>query len=234
MKLAIVIPYYKIDYFEETIKSVAQQTDRNFMLYIGNDKSPDNPLPVIERYLRKDQYQYFEYEENYGGKDLVLQWERILDNVNEEWFQVLGDDDFIDSNFVEEFHRHCNKLSTNVNVIKVKNITCNADGNRIMNWSYYDNLASGEYNSLEFLLRKYRGSLNSSLSEHIFKTRKYKEVGFVHYPLAWHSDDMFFLQVSDLKDFYFIDSTCVYIRIFSGSITGGAFRDKRRGFEAFL
>lgn len=133
MKLAIVIPYYKIDYFEETIKSVAQQTDRNFMLYIGNDKSPDNPLPVIERYLRKDQYQYFEYEENYGGKDLVLQWERILDNVNEEWFQVLGDDDFIDSNFVEEFHRHCNKLSTNVNVIKVKNITCNADGNRIMN-----------------------------------------------------------------------------------------------------
>lgn len=48
MKLAIVIPYYKIDYFEETIKSVAQQTDRNFMLYIGNDKSPDNPLPVIE------------------------------------------------------------------------------------------------------------------------------------------------------------------------------------------
>ncbi|HFK5586651.1 TPA: glycosyltransferase [Elizabethkingia anophelis] len=235
-KLAIVIPYYKIDYFEETLKSIAGQTDKDFVLYIGNDKSVNDPLPLIEKYLLEDQYQYFDYQENYGGKNLLLQWERILENVNEEWFQILGDDDFISQDFVEEFSKHYKNITSEINVVKVKNITCDAEGSRLTNESYFENLASGTYNMLNVLLHKFRGHTNSSLSEHIFRTKKYREIGFKHYPLAWHSDDMFLLQMSNLKNFYFINSTCVYIRIFSESITGGSrYSDlKRKASELFF
>ena len=65
-KLAIVIPYYKIDFFEETLKSVAAQTDNRFTLYIGNDKSPHDPSPLIEKYFPKGNYHYYNYEDNLG------------------------------------------------------------------------------------------------------------------------------------------------------------------------
>lgn len=41
--LAIVIPYYKINYFEETLKSLSNQTDKKFKVYIGNDASENDP-----------------------------------------------------------------------------------------------------------------------------------------------------------------------------------------------
>ena len=41
--LAIVIPYYKIIFFEKTLESLAQQTDKRFRVYIGDDASPDSP-----------------------------------------------------------------------------------------------------------------------------------------------------------------------------------------------
>ena len=51
-QLAIIIPYYKIDFFEETLQSVAAQTNKNFTLYIGNDASPNSPLPLIQKYFK--------------------------------------------------------------------------------------------------------------------------------------------------------------------------------------
>ena len=118
-RLAIVIPYYKIDFFEETLQSVAAQSNRDFVLYIGNDASPDNPLPLIQKYLNSDEYQYFDYKDNLGGKNLALQWERILENVKEEWFQILGDDDVISENFVAEFYKNLPKIqSENISAIK--------------------------------------------------------------------------------------------------------------------
>jgi len=35
--LAIVIPYYKRTFFEETLQSLANQTDKRFQVYVGDD-----------------------------------------------------------------------------------------------------------------------------------------------------------------------------------------------------
>ena len=45
--LAIVIPYYKIDFFAATLDSLVHQTNTNFTVYIGNDASPTNPEELI-------------------------------------------------------------------------------------------------------------------------------------------------------------------------------------------
>ena len=47
MMLAIIIPYYKIVFFEETLKSLSEQTDKRFKVYIGDDASPENPANLI-------------------------------------------------------------------------------------------------------------------------------------------------------------------------------------------
>jgi len=51
--LAIVIPYYKLTFFEATLQSLADQTDKRFKVYIGDDASPENPSRLLERYQGK-------------------------------------------------------------------------------------------------------------------------------------------------------------------------------------
>ena len=48
--LAIVIPAYKIDFFDSALKSLSDQTNKNFTVYIGIDASKANFESVIDRY----------------------------------------------------------------------------------------------------------------------------------------------------------------------------------------
>ncbi|GGF11626.1 Glycosyl transferase family 2 [Chishuiella changwenlii] len=227
-KLAIVVPYYKIDFFEETLLSIYQQTDKRFTLYIGNDLSPNNPLQLIDKYFDKTNYQYFDYKENLGGKNLASQWERILENVTEEWFQILGDDDMIADNFVEEFYKNIEQIENQkISIVKISQ--CLIDENSIQNttFSSYQKIISTK----TFLEGKFLLSERSSLSEHIFKLSEYKEYRFKKYPLAWHSDDMAVVQLSIPHGIYFINSTHVLVRFSEKSISGDVSNDKNNNLK---
>lgn len=225
-KLAIVIPYYRINFFEETLQSVARQSNRNFTLYIGNDASQDNPKPIIEKYFSDKDYFYFDYRENLGGKNLAKQWERILESVTEEWFQILGDDDVVSENFVEEFYKNYQNF-TSVNFIKFRSTIINE--NRKVIYSKTENLSSGYYSTVQFFLKKIQNLVNSSLSEHIVRTAAYRQSPFKKYPLAWHSDDYFLLDISQKSpNFYFISEAHVTIKETSVSISGNAQHNKKK------
>ncbi len=45
--LAIVISFYKIIFFEETLQSLANQIDKRFKVCIGNDASPSDSCTRI-------------------------------------------------------------------------------------------------------------------------------------------------------------------------------------------
>lgn len=219
-QLAIVIPYYKMDFFEETLQSIAAQSKKDFVLYIGNDASPVDPLPTIQKYFKDSDLKYFDYSENLGGQNLALQWQRILENVTEDWFLILGDDDYLSDNYVEEFYASISIVERyNINVIKSRSLII--DENKKVKFDYFADEKSGMKPAPDFFLRKLEGTSNSSLSEHIFRLQKYREVGFRTYPMAWHSDDMAVLSFSDYENLYFIDSAICYVREFSNSISGG-------------
>ena len=76
--LAIVIPYYKLIFFEETLKSLSEQTNKRFRVFIGNDASPEDPSLLLEEYKDKIDFVYQIFEENLGGISLVKHWERLL------------------------------------------------------------------------------------------------------------------------------------------------------------
>lgn len=218
-KLAIVIPYYKIDFFEETIKSVASQKDKNFSLYIGNDNSPDDPLPIIKKYLKDDEYKYFYYEENLGGKNLALQWERILENITEEWFQILGDDDVIPGDFVEKAQKSIAEAENKkISVIKFSHQWIDDHNQVIQKFNYPFKIIK----STDFFLKKYNDEIKSSLSENIFKTSVYKIHKFEKLPLAWGTDDFAILTISNFKEILYINETIVNVRVFSNSISGSS------------
>ena len=61
--LAIVIPYFKLAFFEETLQSLAIQTDKRFKVYIGDDASPENPTSLISRY--KGQFEFIYHKSRF-------------------------------------------------------------------------------------------------------------------------------------------------------------------------
>lgn len=225
IKLAIVIPYYKIDFFEETLKSVALQSNKNFILYIGNDSSPETPIPIISKYLKKENYKYFYYKDNLGGKNLSLQWERILDNIQEEWFQILGDDDVISENFVEEFYKALPEMyKSDISVMKFIHEWIDEYSKHIETFDYKSDII----NSVDFIMKKYANVVKSSLSENIFQTKMYRKYKFEKLPLAWGSDDIALLTFSNFGKIFYNSNSIVQVRISSSSISGSEKMDKKK------
>ncbi|KQR95486.1 hypothetical protein ASG01_06480 [Chryseobacterium sp. Leaf180] len=218
-KLAIIIPYYKTDFFEETVKSVSAQTNKNFTLYIGNDASPHDPLPIILKYFKKEEFNYYNYSDNLGGKNLALQWERILENVSEEWFQILGDDDMISENFVEEFYLQLPELTgKNLNILKFRFDWVDENNNLLKINDYGKKF----FFAHEILEKKYRLQMNNSLSENIFRNSVFRKYKFEKIPLAWGSDDLALLKFSERKQIIFCSNAKVIIRIYHNSISGSS------------
>lgn len=226
-QLAIVIPYYKINFFEDTLKSIALQTDKRFTLYIGNDASKNDPLPLIKKYFSETEFQYFDYKDNLGGKNLVLQWERILENVQEDWFQILGDDDMISQNFVEEFYNSFPILEAQkITAIKFTHDWIDEENNLIESFNYKQDYLE----SVDFIIKKHKGEIRSSLSENIFATKMWKKFRFQEIPLAWGSDDLALLHFSGHGKIAYKQNTKVLVRISTSSISGSSDFDREKDF----
>ncbi len=229
--LAIIIPFYKIDFFEKTLQSISLQSDKRFTVYIGNDASPSDPCQLIKRLLNGVDYKYFPYTKNLGSSNLAKQWERILQNVDEPWFQVLGDDDYISENFVEEFYHHINRVQdSGSQVIRYNYIKI--DENDTVIDHFFQNYET--IRAVDFMRSKLNWEVGSSLSENIFKRTLFLKYGFEKFPLAWHSDDYALLRLSNFGTLYHIATACAYVRISSISITGSSHLEGEKAYASQL
>ncbi|TDE53938.1 glycosyltransferase family A protein [Flavobacterium sp. GT3P67] len=211
--LAIVIPYYKITFFEATLASLAHQTDKRFKVYIGNDASPESPSNLLEKYKGQFYSVYHYFDTNLGGISLVKQWNRCLEMIDsEEWVMFLGDDDLLEENVVSEFYSNLNEIDSIANVVRYSTCKINALGLLISSQYTHPKIE----HSIDFFFRNVR----SSLSEYIFRKTKMREIGFKDFPLAWQSDVLAVLEFSDFKNVYSINDAKVYIRITDLSISG--------------
>jgi glycosyltransferase involved in cell wall biosynthesis len=215
--LAIVIPYYKLTFFEETLQSLADQTDQRFTVYIGDDSSPDDPKHLLEKFKNKFNLHYHKFDENLGAISLSKQWERCIELTDkEEWLMVLGDDDLLDQNVVDAFYENIEIFSNKTNVVRFA--TKKIFGRKID----FDTTFTHPVweNSTDSFYRKFDKTSRSSLSEYIFLRKTYEKFGFYNYPLAWNSDDRAWLDFSDGKPIYTINNSFVYFRKSEINITG--------------
>ena len=211
--LAIIIPYYKLIFFESTLISLDNQTNKNFNVYIGNDGSLENPENLIAKFQHKFRIKYFAFKDNLGTKSLTKQWERCIDlSKDEEWIMILGDDDVLGENVVEEFYNNLTQIIKVSNVVRFATYKINGKSKLVSDIYTHPKIEK----SIDFFFRQTR----SSLSEHIFKKDKIEEIGFKNLPLAWHSDVLAVLEFSDFGNVFTINEAQVYVRISDISISG--------------
>lgn len=215
--LAIVIPYYKLTFFEETLQSLANQTDKRFKVYIGDDASPENPSALLDKYKEKFDFIYHRFEENLGGISLTKQWERCIAlSANEEWIMILGDDDYLGDTVVEQFYIHLPEFQSRTNVVRFASRTI------VQAENYKATICQHPVweNAMDAYIRKFKMITRSSLSEYVFQKAAYERHGFYNYPLAWNSDDRAWLDFSEDKPIYSINEGLVCVRLSDLNITG--------------
>lgn len=215
--IAIVIPYYKLTFFEKTLESLANQTDKRFTVYIGDDASTENPVQVLEQYKGQFECSYHRFENNLGSISLVKQWERCIDlSLDEEWIMILGDDDVLGNNAVAEFYRYYNVFVEKSNIVRFATISQNykkSEVSKVYTHPVWED-ASQSY------FRRFKGITRSSLSEYVFKRATYNNNKFYNYPLAWHSDDWAWLEFSGNKPIFTINQTVAAIGFSDFSLSG--------------
>ena len=215
--LAIIIPYYKFSFFEETLQSLANQTSKRFKVYIGDDASPENPSVLLEIYQGKFDFVYHRFDENLGGKSLPQQWKRCIAlSANEEWIMVLGDDDVLGKTVVESFYNNQDVFLGKTNLIRFA--SKKLFGKDIVDSSVFVH-PKWESATAAFY-RKFDKTTRSTLSEYIFSRASYLKFGFYDYPLAWNSDDRAWLEFSDGKPIFTINESIVYFRLSDLNISG--------------
>lgn len=230
IKLAIVIPYYKIDFLEKCLQSLSKQTCNDFTVYIGNDNSPNNPEDIINKYADQIAIHYKKFDSNFGGKHLTKQWDRCVEiSHGEPWLMILGDDDELGTNCVEKFYENLHKIEeNNIQVIKFSTIEINEKNEEISEKYIHPQFEK----STTAYYKKLIGEGRSSLSEYIFSRNAYNKYGFKEFPLAFGSDNLAWIEFSECGPIYAINDAVVYFRISDINISGNQSFEKQKKLYA--
>lgn len=195
--LAIIIPAYKIDFFERTLVSLANQTCKDFTVYVGDDCSPADFKGLIDKYRGQLDIHYTKFETNMGGKDLVAQWERCVDlSQGEPWLWLFSDDDELEPNCVEQFYKAITEHpETSLVHFDVKVI--DAEGQTVTNKQFVKADFATHYTAKEYAKARLQYKINSFVVEYVFRRDTFMKCGrFQNFDMAWGSDDATWIKLS--------------------------------------
>jgi glycosyltransferase involved in cell wall biosynthesis len=192
--LAIVIPAYKKQFLCNALESIANQSCKDFSLYIGDDASPENLLEIIKNYETKIHIIYKRFETNLGSISLTQQWERCITlTKNEPYIWLFSDDDEMSENAVSSFYQELENSNNKFDLYRF-NLDLIDEENKII---YKCNFPAIESNRFYFINR-IKGRCYSCITQYIFKRSVFEKCnGFVSFPLAWFSDDASVIKFSE-------------------------------------
>lgn len=223
MQLAIIIPFFKKNYFRECLESLANQTYKNFNIYIGNDASLDDPEQIIDDFKDILNITYKRFDKNLGGISLTKQWERCIElSENERWLMILGDDDYLSKDYVEKFFKHLSEIEEqDIKVVHFASKIVRSPSGEISDLYTHPKIER----STDFFYRKFLEFSRGSLTEQIFRRDAYEKFGFRDFPLGWGADNLAWLDFTQFGTIYSINSATAFFRISDANISRGGYME---------
>lgn len=193
LRFSIGIPAYKGKFLRECILSVLSQTYEHIELIVINDASPD-PIDDIVSEFKDPRLKYFKNDFNIGAENLVENWNKCLHKASGDYFILMGDDDTMELNYLEEFLLLMKKYP-DLAVYHCRSTIIDENSNPIMitpSWPEYESV-------YESIWHKRFGARIHFISDFVYKTDELKKnSGFYFLPMAWASDDIsFYIAASD-------------------------------------
>jgi glycosyltransferase involved in cell wall biosynthesis len=220
LDLAIIIPAYKPDFFEKSLLSLSQQTNKNFSIYIGDDCSEYNLQAICNKFNDSLNINYHRFENNIGARKLVCHWQRCIDLIkNEKWIWLFSDDDMADSNCVEYFYKTIETDKSYFDIYRFNTRVIN-EKDEILESTPESPFVESSFQMTIELLKLKRGN---SIVDHIFSKEIYlKTGGFVYTDYAQGADWALSILFSAEKGICTIPGAKVSWRLSSVNISGKA------------
>lgn len=208
--IAIVIPAYKATFLSQTLDALVDQTNPEFNVYIGNDNSSDNIELIVKNFIDRLNIHYVAFESNLGLTSLVKQWERCIRlSRNEKWLWLLPDDDVPSPECIATFLDIVKNDSGDEKLYRFQSIHID-ENNKII---FIPNQCPPLESNIDFVIKKLKFERNSSVAEYIFEKQQFYHMGgFVDLPLAWGSDDLLWITLSQKNDIVTLPRGLVQLR----------------------
>jgi glycosyltransferase involved in cell wall biosynthesis len=214
--LAIIIPAYKPEYLAKTLQSIADQTCKDFNLYIGDDCSPYKLHEIIRPFEKVLDFEYCKFDNNLGGTNLIAQWDRCIElSSNEGWIWLFSDDDIMSDSCVEMFYKNLSTYPEEVLFHIDLNII-----DDLGNISHRSKKFPTRISGPELFSEKLKLKISSTVVEYIFKRSNFREKGgFERFDLAWNSDDATWIKLIGNGEVLTIEDCKVFWRYSSLNIS---------------
>ena len=106
-KVSIIIPVYNASsYIEKCVKSVLKQTYKNIEIILINDGSTDNSLEIIKKISKENEKVKYYNQKNIG---VAKTRNNGIKYSSGEYIMFIDNDDYIDSDYVENFVKALDK-----------------------------------------------------------------------------------------------------------------------------
>lgn len=229
-EIAIIIPAYKPDYLASSLNSLANQIDKDFAIYIGDDCSPFDLWTIIEPFKETLDITYIRFENNLGGQDLVAHWNRCLKMIKgEEFFIMFSDDDLMESTCISSLKDAVKSFDADVFHFNLQII--DGHGQQVGIPKSFPKILS----SLDFFELLCTGSIDARIPEFVFKTDHFiKEGGFENFQHAIRTDNATVIKCAFSKGIHTVEGPHVLWRDSGINISSSAGPKSKERYETFL
>jgi glycosyltransferase involved in cell wall biosynthesis len=181
----VAIPAYKAKFLKECVDSILIQGYTNFELIIVNDASPENIDEIVRQYS-DGRISYFVNKKNIGAENVVDNWNKCLSYANGDYFVLMGDDDVMESNYLEEFARLIKKYP-DLDIYHCRSYIINENSEKVMitpSWPAFESVYENIWHRISSLRIQF-------ISDFVYRRDSLVDRGgFYKLPLAWASDDI--------------------------------------------
>lgn len=225
LKVTIAIPTYnRSNFISESIFSVISQTFKDFEILIIDNNSTDNTRMIIKSF-KDERIRYIKNRTNIG---MMNNWNKCITMARGKYVMILGDDDILLPNFIEEslniFSKHKNLGFTFSHINKV-----DENGKTLTKWGYKffkNGLIHGE-NYIKTTINNLCCMTNSSSV--LINKKVFEKVGYFESPFARNTFDLnMWIKIANRFNVYFIEKILSNYRIHKNQISEIHWRRKDR------
>ena len=229
-KIAVIIPAYKPDYLTSSLNSLANQTDKDFAIYIGDDCSPFDLFTIIQPFNETLDITYVRFENNLGQNDLVAHWNRCLNLMKgEECFIMFSDDDLMEAACISTLKEALKRFDEDVFHFNLQII--DKQGKQTGVPKFFPNLLS----SLDFFELLCSGEIEARIPEFAFKTNHFiKEGGFENFQQAIRTDNATVIKCAFSKGIRTVEGPHVLWRDSGINISSSVGSKSKERYQIFL
>ncbi|WP_434979872.1 glycosyltransferase family 2 protein [Daejeonia sp. YH14] len=185
MLFTIGLPAYKAQFFRECLESILHQTFDDFEVVILNDASPEPIRDIVNGYSDR-RIVYTENKENVGAYNIVDNWNKILSMAKGEFFVMMGDDDVLLPNYLQQFASLISKYNA-ANVFHCRTMIIDENSEFVELTETRPEMES-VFDSIWARIEKNRTQF---ISDFVYRREALiNNGGFIKIPLAWASDDI--------------------------------------------